>query len=259
MTLKFVDFAQAQLDREAGRPVLTVVAQIPSPWSEGVKGLLELQGRDYSALRLDPRNQELHAWAGSPSAPSLMLPGKAPLTQAVEIIEALDQEELGKPLLPKDSALRAGALEMVRELVGPGGLAWSRRLLSIHAGLHGAGGFVEPIAEYLSTKYNYDDSQVPAARERMLATLRSLAERIKAQNHADSPYFFGREVSAADVYCAVCMAVFVPLDEGQCPMDPIIRTTFEERDEQILQALDPILLAHRDFIYQQHLELPVRL
>lgn len=259
MTLKFVDFAQAKLDREAGRPVLTVVAQIPAPWSEGVKGLLELQGRDYSALRLDPRNRELHDWAGSPSAPSLMLPGKAPLTQAVETIEALDEEAQGQPLLPKDPDERAAALDLVRSLVDSGGLAWSRRLLGIDAGLKGTGGFVEPIAEYLAKKYSFDEAMVPAARARIPEILGSLSHRIKEQNRADSPYLFGREVSAADVYCAVSMAIFVPLDEGKCPMDPVIRKTFEELDEQTAQALDPILLAHRDFIYQNHLELPVRL
>lgn len=259
MTLKFVDFDQAKIDREAGKIVLVVVAQIPSPWSEGVKGLLELQGRDFSALRLDPRNQELHAWAASPSSPSLMLPGRAPLTQAREIIEALDEFERGPELVPREPLVRESVLKLVEELTEPGGLAWSRRLLGIHAGLAGTGGFVEPIAQYLGRKYVYDASQVPRAKERVLEILAALSLRLREQRSADSPYLFGQSVSAADVYCAVSMAIFSPLDEGQCPMDPMIRTAFEELDEETSAALDPVLLEHRDFIYRTHLELPIRL
>lgn len=259
MSFRFVDFAQARLDREAGKTVLIVVAQIPSPWSEGVKGLLKVQGREFSALRLDPRNQELHAWAGSASSPSLLLPGKPAFTQAIEIIEVLEETCPGQHLLPQEPGDRADAQRLVQELVDPGGLAWSRRLLGIHAGLTGQGGFVEPIARYLGKKYGHDVSKVPAAKARVLEILGGLARRIKSQRDLGSPYLFGREVSAADVYCAVSMAIFAPYDEERCPMDPVIRQTFEERDQATLEALDPVLLEHRDFIYQTHLELPVRL
>lgn len=236
-----------------------VVAQIPSPWSEGVKGLLELQGRDYSALRLDPRNQELHDWAGSASAPSLMLPQHAPLTQPLEIIEALHQDAPGKSLLPQQPEERQAVLELVRDMMEPGGLVWNRRLLGIHAGLAGQGGFVEPVAQYLARKYGHDAQQVPTAQARILEILGALTGRLTAQRNADSPYLFGLEPSAADIYCAACMAVFAPLDEGQCPMDPIIRASFEDLDAPTAQALSPILLEHRDFVYRNHLELPVRL
>lgn len=259
MTLKFVDFAQAKLDRDANKPVLVVVAQIPSPWSEGVKGLLELQKRDFSALRLDPRIQELHDWAGSASAPSLLLPGRAPLTQAPEIVEALHEQEPSDALLPEAPEERQAVLNLVRDLMEPGGLAWSRRLLGIHGGLTGQGGFVQPIAEYLSQKYGYDAAQVPAAQARVTEILGGLTAQLTKQREADSAYLFGRARSAGDVYCAACMAIFAPLDEGQCPMDPVIRETFEERDAATAQALAPILLEHRDFIYRHHLELPVRL
>lgn len=259
MTFRFVDFSQAKLDRDAGKTVLVSVAQIPSPWSESVKGLLHLQGREFSVLRLDPRNQELHAWAGSPSAPALLLPGKSGITQAVEIIEALQETGQGKSLLPADQNDRSAVLDLVRELVDPGGLAWNRRLMGIHGGLTGQGGFVEPIAQYLGKKYGYEASKVPKAQERLVETLGMLTRRLRKQKDANMPYLFGREISAADVYCAVTMAIFAPLDERQCPMDPAIRKTFEERDETTGQALDPILLEHRDFIYRHHLELPVRL
>jgi len=47
------------------------------------------------------------------------------------------------------------------------------------------------------------------------------------------------------------MALFKPLPPDQCPMPDAIRPAFE--------SLDPILLEHRDFIYDEHLELPLSL
>ena len=38
-----------------------------------------------------------------------------------------------------------------------------------------------------------------------------------------------------------------------------IRAAFETRDAQTEAALDPILLEHRDMLYQEYLELPLSL
>jgi len=53
--------------------------------------------------------------------------------------------------------------------------------------------------------------------------------------------------------------MFRPLPHEQCPMDPTTRTVFETRDDRVEAALDPILLAHRDMMYAEHLELPLSL
>ena len=37
------------------------------------------------------------------------------------------------------------------------------------------------------------------------------------------------------------------------------RAAYVVRDPVVREASDPALLAHRDFIYREHLELPVRL
>ncbi len=55
------------------------------------------------------------------------------------------------------------------------------------------------------------------------------------------------------------MALIKPLPAEQCPMAEALRPAFEAMDDTTRAALDPILLAHRDAIYAQHLELPLTL
>jgi len=50
-----------------------------------------------------------------------------------------------------------------------------------------------------------------------------------------------------------------PLDPENCPMPEMLRNAFESKDPDTVKALDPILLEHRDFIYREHLELPIEL
>ena len=69
----------------------------------------------------------------------------------------------------------------------------------------------------------------------------------------------GDSISAVDIYSAAFMAYFNPLPAEQCPMHEPIRTVFEALDEKTKAALDPILLEHRDFIYAEHLALPLSL
>ena len=42
-------------------------------------------------------------------------------------------------------------------------------------------------------------------------------------------------------------------------MRPDTRAAYRVRDPVVREALDPHLLEHRDFVYREYLELPVRL
>jgi hypothetical protein len=55
------------------------------------------------------------------------------------------------------------------------------------------------------------------------------------------------------------MAMFRPLPHDQCPMDATTRAAFETLDARTSAAIDPVLIAHRDRMYAQHLELPLSL
>lgn len=256
MSFKFLAFEEAQQQVDSIK--LVVVQAIPSPWSEVVKELLRLKSIDFCAVHLQPRDPKMQQWAGSASAPSLLVPGDAARTQWKEILLYLETQ--GPTLLPSDLQERDESLELIGEILDPGGLCWSRRLVGIAAGLAGTGGYPLPIAKYLAAKYGPVEPQaVDRAHERCLSILERLTSLLREQRSKDSPYFSGSALSALDVYAATAMAVFSPLPEAQCPMNPTMRLAFESLDEATRKALDPALLEHRDFIYREHLELPVRL
>ena len=76
---------------------------------------------------------------------------------------------------------------------------------------------------------------------------------------AGSGYLVGHALSAADIHLAAGLALFRPLPHDVCAMKPDTRAAFETPDARTDAALDPVLLAHRDRIYREHLELPLAL
>jgi hypothetical protein len=49
------------------------------------------------------------------------------------------------------------------------------------------------------------------------------------------------------------------LPPDQCPLPDAMRPGFEAMDDDTAKALDSSLLEHRDFIYNEYLELPLTL
>jgi glutathione S-transferase len=145
------------------------------------------------------------------------------------------------------------------EICGEAGLGWSRRLQLIHAGLQNAGGFPENVAKYLGKKYGYSPEMGAACGARVAELLGMLAARLKAQHEKGSRYYVGNTLTAVDVYGATFMALFRPFPHEQCAMAATTRAAFEMRDARTEAALDPILFAHRDMMYAEHLELPLSL
>lgn len=238
---------------------MVVVGGIPSPWGEAAKGILHVKGIDWVAVRLAYDDQALRDWAGQRSAPVAILDDEPPRAGWAEILLLAERLAPRPALLPADPELRLQAFGLGHEICGEQGLGWSRRLQLIHAGLQGRGGFPAKVAAYLGRKYGYNPEAGEAAAARTADLLRLLAARLRAQAAAGSGYYLGEGLTAADIYSATFMTLFRPLPPELCPMDPATRTVFETPDEAIDAALDPILLAHRDRIYRDHLELPLSL
>jgi glutathione S-transferase len=238
---------------------MVVVGDVPSPWGEAAKGLLHIKRIDWAAVRLVYDSEALKEWTGERSGPIAIYDNEKPWSRWNDILLLAERLSPEPALLPKDPAEWALAFGLAHEIVGEAGLAWSRRLDLIHAGLQNAGGFPERVSKYLAKKYAYSPAGGAAAASRIADLLKMLAARLAAQHHAGSGYYVGEAPTAVDVYSAACVAMFRPLPEAQCKMDAATRAAFERRDPQIKAALDPILLAHRDMMYAQHLELPLSL
>lgn len=238
---------------------MVVVGGGPSPWGEAAKGILHVKGLDWVAVRLDPTNETLTDWTGEKSAPVLMHDADRPRSNWAEILLWAEEMAPAPALLPKDPAERAQVMGLSHEICGEGGLAKTRRLALVHAGFNNEGGFDTRATKYLAAKYGYSPEIGAAARGRAVALLTMLAARLKAQGAAGSDYYFGDAMTAVDIYSATAMALFRPLPPEQCEMRERLRVAFGTRDAETDAALDPILIAHRNMMYDRHLALPLSL
>jgi glutathione S-transferase len=239
---------------------MVVVGNVPSPWGEAAKGIFYIKKIDWVAVRLAYDSEPLKQWTGGRlDGPIAFYEQERPRSGWAEILLLAERLKPAPTLLPQDPAERALAFGLAHEILGEGGLCWTRRLQLVHGGLQEKPGFAPPVAKYLAKKYSYSQEASAGYTPRVGALLRMLAARLKAQRKAGSPYYLGNELTAVDVYSATAMALFRPLPHEQCAMKADTRAAFEALDEETKAALDPILFEHRDMMYAKHLELPLSL
>lgn len=256
MTFQYVDVEEAK-KRNGLRMV--VVSIVPSGWSEAAKGILHIKGIEWAAIRLVYDSESLREWLGQRSGPVAIYDNEPPRSGWAEILLLAERLAPTPTLLPADAAERAVMFGLSHEICGEAGLGWSRRLQLIHAGLQSAGGFPEQVAKYLGKKYGYRPETGATATGRVAALLSMLGTRLKSQHEKGSRYYVGHSLTAVDIYSATFMGLFRPFPQEQCAMSAGIRAALETRDVQTEAALDPILLQHRDMMYEEYLELPLRL
>jgi glutathione S-transferase len=248
----------ATLAEARGAPGLRLVtlAAVPSPWSEVAKGIFDVKGLEYLAVRMTPGDPEICAWTGHHNAPVALYDDEAPRAAWAEILALAERLAPEPPLLGADENARADALALAGAVLDQGGLVWCARLLLVHAGLttDGARGFPPRIARYLGGKYGYDPARADAAHARVRSILAALGERLADGRR----YLVGDRLTVADIAVSCGLVVLAPLPEADCSMSPVVRRAYETTDPAIVAAVPPRLLAHRDAIYARHLPLPVR-
>lgn len=235
---------------------MVVVGGIPSPWSEAAKGIFAVKKIEWTATRLVYDDPTLPKWIGKITAPAVVLNGERPRTEWAEILLLAERLAPEPSLIPSDPADRALMMGLCQELLGEGGLCWSRRLQAAHAGLSGDGGFSPKVSGYLAKKYGYHPKAVDAVQGRVIDLLTMFAARLEASS---GDYLLGDNMTAADIQLACSVALFAPLPVEQCPMLPPFRDAYESLNEDTRAALNPVLLKHRDRMYEKHLELPLSL
>jgi glutathione S-transferase len=256
MTFAYVSSADA-IARRGLR--MMVLGNVPSPWGEAAKGIFHVKRLDFAAVRLAYDDDALVKWAGQRSAPVVVLDDEPPRSGYMEILMLAERLAPVPALLPLEPHARGRVVELAREFCDERGLGWTRRLQLVHSGVGKSGGFPERVAGYLGKKYGYAAAGAQDYGPRVRELLGRFARGLRAQRTAGSDYYEGHELTAADIYSAAFMALFKPLSDASCHMDPNIRAAFEYLDADTAAALDPILLEHRDRIYERHLELPLAL
>jgi glutathione S-transferase len=256
MTFAYVSVEEAM---RRGGLRMVVVGGVPSPWGEAAKGILHIKRIEWVAVRLSYESEPLKEWAGQRNGPVAIYECERPRPGWAEILLLAERLAPTPSLLPADPAARALAFGLAHEICGEAGLGWSRRLQLVRAGLQDAGGFPERVARYIGKKYGYSPAAGASAGRRVTELVGMLVARLKAQHAAGSRYYLGDALTAVDVYSAAVMAMFAPLPPEQCAMEASMRVAFETLDAPTEAVLDPILFAHRDMMYAEHLELPLSL
>jgi glutathione S-transferase len=162
------------------------------------------------------------------------------------------------PAAIEDRALMFG---YCNELCGETGLAWSRRLMMVAAMAASSSEGGRKFGKYLGDKYGFDPEAAPEAAQRAPAKVAEilglLSARLERQRSVGSRFFIGDRLSALDIYWGAFATLIQPLPQELCPMAPGLRRAQTVTDPEILGALNPALLEHRDFIYHEYLELPL--
>ena len=92
---------------------------------------------------------------------------------------------------------------------------------------------------------------------RIADVVQQFADQLASQQAAGKRYLVGDRLSALDIYWATFLGLIEPLPEALCPMATFFRPLYTNHHPVIRAALSARLIAHREFIYREFLELPV--
>jgi glutathione S-transferase len=254
-----------EVDQALGMPGLRVVLSpgVPGPWSEAAKGILHVKRIPYVKVRQDigGENLPLKQWTAQTTAPAFVYNDERPRTiwnDQLYLCERLSPEPSLVPSNIDDRVLMFG---LANELCGENGFGWARRLMLVHPTLSDANANpnAKKTADYIGNKYGYERHAAEAAPARITEILRLFARQLDSQQKRGSRFLVGDRLTAVDIYWAAFAALVEPLPENLCPMPQAYRRMYTCTDAAVRGAASPQLLAHRDFVYHEYLELPVDL
>lgn len=236
---------------------IVLVRGMPSPWAQAAKTIFEIKGLGYAAapLELAGTNEEIVAWSGQNSAPVVGWNDEKPIHRWQEILLLAERLAPEPQMIPADPLQRVLMWGLATEICGERGIGWNRRLQGFGRVVNS--GRQNPVTEALIDKYGYDADVLKTAAVRIAGSLGALATQLKAQQALGINYFVGDGLSAVDIYWTAFANQLAPLPEEQCPMPDAYRPGWTAREPEILAALDPILLAHRDRIFRDHFRSPM--
>jgi glutathione S-transferase len=245
---------------------LLVIQGVPSPWSQAAKAILRVKGIPYTLVQRaasDPPGA-LEAWTGQASFPAAMYEQERPRTGWAEILLLAERLQPEPALVPADPEQRAFFFGLCHELCGEMGLGWCRRLEGVAAGMQRTP--PDPIAVWLGGKYGYSPETAALAPGRVRDVLVLLGELL-AQSSArggsnplppGGSYLLGDALTALDLYWATFCNIVSPLPPEQLAIPERMRPIFTSPDPAIHELVRKTgLLAHRDRVYRERLELPV--
>jgi glutathione S-transferase len=200
-------------------------------------------------------NEEIVAWSGQNSAPVVAWKDEPPIDRWIDILHLAERLAPEPALIPKDAWDRTLMFGLCNELLGEHGIGWCRRIQMIGPAL------LAPrrpeFAAILGEKYRYSSKDEEVASDRIIDSLNVFATQLQDQRARGVSFLVGDGVSAVDIYFTAMMNLVAPLPNAQCPMPDQSRRNFTATDPDIVKALSPILLEHRERIFNAYFRNPM--
>ena len=252
-----MDFARVEDAKDKGGLRLALTIGVPGPWSQAAKYIFEYKNIPFLAVsqKGGRENPELFDWTGHRNAPVAVYEDERLRAGWHEIIMLAERLAPEPSLLPTGAQARVEMFGLITEIASEGGFAWLRRLRLIDI-LYGVADATEARRgpDILANRYGHAPGAADAAEEGCARILAMLSERLWAQENLGSDYFVGNDFTAADLYWACFSQLLAPMGAGMNPMPPLLRTACKAPASLFV---DPILIIHRDRVYDRHLSLPL--
>ena len=258
--LKYASIADAR--KMSGLRLILGEVAVPGPWREACKGIFYVKKIPYTPVAsasADGSQRELIEWTAQASAPVAIWNDERPRSTWIEQLFLAERLQPEPALIPANIDERATMFGMINEIAGENGLAFQRRHQLIHGTVSNPN-TDERTRKFWTRfggKYLYSEAAAAAAPARVASILKFLDARLAQQKARGSKYFIGDKLSALDIYWATFSGIIRPLPPEQCPMASNFREFYTSRDAEVVAALSPALVEHRDFIYREYLELPI--
>ena len=244
---------------------LFLIPGLAGPWGEAAKGIFHVKKIPFVRVRHrigDPDYlMALENWTGQTSYPVAAYDDERPRTTWTEILFLAERLAPEPALIPSAAEERALMFGYSHELCGELGLCWSQRLMCFEKRLSANPGNIGPLrSPAFQRKYGYSPATAAAAPQRIVQIMQLFTSRLEQQHARKYRFLVGDRLSALDIYWATFISRIQPLSEDLCRMEE--RAFFIEvlADHPLIKAaMNPVLLAHRDFVYHNYLELPVDL
>jgi len=244
--------------RERSGLRLLMIRGVPSPWSQAARGIFYAKGIEFAKVELaegEPRAL-LTEWTGQDAFPAAMYEDERPRTGWEEILWLAERLAPRPSLIPSDPGERAKMFGLSREICGEMGLGWCQRLVALGAPMRSG---ATPMLSAMNQKFGSSDAETSQAQRRVIEILGLLADQLAESASRGHRYFMGPELTALDIYWATGCNLLSPLPADRLALSEAVAGIFKASDPETHAAITPELLAHRDFVYETHLELPVEL
>ncbi|MCB2061393.1 MAG: hypothetical protein KDE21_12845 [Novosphingobium sp.] len=230
----------------------------PGPWGIAARALFDIRKVPFTPVRQEimQANEELVAWTGRRNAPVAVYEDEPAVDNWLDIAVLAERLGTGPSLFPDDPLERTLAAGFSAEICGSGGFGWTRRLNMSAPGAPAPDGQQEA-RDRMMQGYGMRPDAVKDAPARIAGILTGLSTQLRRQRDAGSDYLVGDRLSACDVHWACFSQLVAPLSPENCALPEYLYSMFANVSGEVGAALDPILIEHRDRVWERHIGLPL--